>query len=210
MRRPPKGQKRPSYRKGESLRWTDTIHGIGNDVDAVAQWCLFINLLSTLIEVSRQVSPSQFLFDNYVLFTFWGVLGTEKWIRVTFGSVTLAFWKIPSKQPNLYTTYLRSGNTIRLVTLLFCSITITLGLLFLAEFCCLVKVGLRFYQFTVHSKGQLISKCPFAWCLQVSQKTSMKPPGSYKKTQGRNLEIISLVFLSKRWKQKDILKLTDL
>ena len=161
MRRPPKGQKRPSYRKGESLRWTDTIHGIGNDVDAVAQWCLFINLLSTLIEVSRQVSPSQFLFDNYVLFTFWGVLGTEKWIRVTFGSVTLAFWKIPSKQPNLYTTYLRSGNTIRLVTLIFCSIT--LGLLFLAEFCCLVKVGLRFYQFTVHSKGQLISKCPFAF-----------------------------------------------
>ena len=38
----------------------------------------------------------------------------------------------------------------------------------------------------------------------------MKPPGSYKKTQGRSPEIISLVFLSKRWNQKDILKLTDL
>ena len=37
----------------------------------------------------------------------------------------------------------------------------------------------------------------------------MKPPGSYKKTQGRNQEIISLVFLSKLWNQKDILKLTD-
>ena len=30
-----------------------------------------------------------------------------------------------------------------------------------------------------------------------------------KKTQGRNPDIISLVFLSKRWNQKDILELTD-
>ena len=45
---------------------------------------------------------------------------------------------------------------------------------------------------------------------QEAQRASMKPPGSYKKTQGRNPEIISLVFLSKRWNQKDILKLTDL
>ena len=36
MRRPPKGQKRPSYRKGEGLRRTDTIHGIGNDAAAAA------------------------------------------------------------------------------------------------------------------------------------------------------------------------------
>ena len=58
MRRPPKGQKRPSYRKGESLRWTDTIHGIGNDVDAVAQWCVFINLLSTLYKVKQILKGS--------------------------------------------------------------------------------------------------------------------------------------------------------
>ena len=45
---------------------------------------------------------------------------------------------------------------------------------------------------------------------QEAQRASMKPPGSYKKTQGRNPELISLVFLSKRWNQKDILKLTDL
>ena len=45
---------------------------------------------------------------------------------------------------------------------------------------------------------------------QEAQRASMKPPGSYNKTQGRNPEIISLVFLSKRWIQKDILKLTDL
>ena len=29
---------------------------------------------------------------------------------------------------------------------------------------------------------------------QEAQRASMKPPGSYKKTQGRNPEIISLVF----------------
>ena len=45
---------------------------------------------------------------------------------------------------------------------------------------------------------------------QEAQRASMKPPGSYKKTQGRNPEIISLVFLSKQYYQKDILKLTDL
>ena len=45
---------------------------------------------------------------------------------------------------------------------------------------------------------------------QEAQRASMKPQGSYKKTQGRNPEIISLVFMSKRWNQKDILKLTDL
>ena len=42
------------------------------------------------------------------------------------------------------------------------------------------------------------------------QKASRKPPGRYKKFQGRNSEIISLVILSKRWNQRDILKLTDL
>ena len=33
---------------------------------------------------------------------------------------------------------------------------------------------------------------------QEAQKASRKPPGSYKKIQGRNPEIISLVFLSKQ------------
>ena len=42
------------------------------------------------------------------------------------------------------------------------------------------------------------------------QKASRKPPGRYKKFQGRNSEIISLVILSKLWNQRDILKLTDL
>ena len=38
------------------------------------------------------------------------------------------------------------------------------------------------------------------------QKASRKPPERYKKFQGRNSEIISLVILSKRWNQRDILK----
>ena len=42
------------------------------------------------------------------------------------------------------------------------------------------------------------------------KKASRKPPGSYKKFQGRNPEIISLVFWKKFSDQKDILKLTDL
>ena len=42
------------------------------------------------------------------------------------------------------------------------------------------------------------------------QKASRKPPGSYKKFQGRNRAIISLVFWKKFSDQKDILKLTDL
>ena len=43
-----------------------------------------------------------------------------------------------------------------------------------------------------------------------AQKASRKLPGSYKKFQGRNAEIISLVFWKKFSDQKDILKLTDL
>ena len=42
------------------------------------------------------------------------------------------------------------------------------------------------------------------------KKASRKPPGRYKKFQGRNSEIILLVILSKRWNQRDILKSTDL
>ena len=37
-----------------------------------------------------------------------------------------------------------------------------------------------------------------------------KPPGNYKKFQGRNPEIISLQFWDKLIFQKDIIKLTDL
>ena len=42
--------------------------------------------------------------------------------------------------------------------------------------------------------------CLWYWILspQEAQKASRKPPGSYKKIQGRNPEIISLVFLSKQ------------
>ena len=45
---------------------------------------------------------------------------------------------------------------------------------------------------------------------QEAQKASRKPPGRCKKNQGRNPEIITLVFWKKFWHQKDILKLTDL
>ena len=45
---------------------------------------------------------------------------------------------------------------------------------------------------------------------QEAQKASRKPPGSYKKFQGRNPEIISLVFWKKLIFHKDIIKLTDL
>ena len=42
------------------------------------------------------------------------------------------------------------------------------------------------------------------------QNASRKPPGRYKKFQGRNPEIILLVFWKKLSFHKDILKLTDL
>jgi hypothetical protein len=42
------------------------------------------------------------------------------------------------------------------------------------------------------------------------QKASRKPPGRYKKFQGRNPEIISLVFWKNLSFHKDIIKLTDL
>ena len=42
------------------------------------------------------------------------------------------------------------------------------------------------------------------------QKAFRNPPRSYKKLQGRNSEIISLVFWKKFSDHKDILKLTDL
>ena len=42
------------------------------------------------------------------------------------------------------------------------------------------------------------------------QKASMKPPGSYKKFQGRNPEIILLLFWEKLIFHKDIIKLSDL
>ena len=45
---------------------------------------------------------------------------------------------------------------------------------------------------------------------QEAQKASRKPPGSYKKFQGRIPEIFLLVFWMKLIFHKDILKLTDL
>ena len=57
-------------------------------------------------------------------------------------------------------------------------------------------------------------RLPYVWyyllCPQEAQKASRKPPGRYKKFQGRNPELISLVFWKKFSDQKDILKLTDL
>jgi hypothetical protein len=41
------------------------------------------------------------------------------------------------------------------------------------------------------------------------KKASRKPPGSYKKFQGRNPEIISLVFWEKLIFHMDIIKLID-
>ena len=45
---------------------------------------------------------------------------------------------------------------------------------------------------------------------QEDQRASMKPPGSYKKNSGQKSRNNFVGFLSKRWNQKDILKLTDL
>ena len=57
-------------------------------------------------------------------------------------------------------------------------------------------------------------RLPYLWYYllspQEAQKASRKPPGSCKKIQGRNPEIISLVFWMKLLFHKDILKLTDL
>jgi len=50
----------------------------------------------------------------------------------------------------------------------------------------------------------------FIYDITKSQKASRKPPGSYKKFQGRNLVIFSLVFWMKLIFHKDILKSTDL
>ena len=44
-------------------------------------------------------------------------------------------------------------------------------------------------------------------CRKPQKASRRKPPGRYKKFQGRNSEIISLVILSKRLNQRDILKL---
>ena len=50
----------------------------------------------------------------------------------------------------------------------------------------------------------------FMILLIKAQKPSSKPPGSYKKFQGRNPEIISLLFWDKLIFHKDIVKLSDL
>ena len=58
--------------------------------------------------------------------------------------------------------------------------------------------------------GDLVCNIITKEACRKPQKPSRRPPGRYKKFQGRNSEIISLVILSKRWNQRDILKLTDL
>ena len=57
-------------------------------------------------------------------------------------------------------------------------------------------------------------RLPYLWYYLLSpkeaQKASRKPPESYKKFQGRNTEIFSLLFWDKQIFHKDIMKLTDL
>ena len=58
--------------------------------------------------------------------------------------------------------------------------------------------------------GGLVSNIINKDVCRKPKKASKKPPGSYKKFQGRNPEIISLVFWMKLPFHKDILKLTAL
>ena len=58
--------------------------------------------------------------------------------------------------------------------------------------------------------GDLVSNIINKEAYRKPQKASRKPPGRYKKFQGRNPEIISLVFWKKLSFHKDIIKLTDL
>ena len=57
-------------------------------------------------------------------------------------------------------------------------------------------------------------RLPYSWYYLLSpkeaQKASRKPPRSYKKFQGRNPEIISLLFWDKLIFHKDIIKSSDL
>ena len=59
------------------------------------------------------------------------------------------------------------------------------------------------------SKGQLISKCLFGFIVWTKISTK-NLTNSALEWVGQNLSNFSLVFWSKRWHQKDILKLTDL
>ena len=58
--------------------------------------------------------------------------------------------------------------------------------------------------------GFLVYDIMYLLSPQEAQKASRKPPGSYKKIQGRYPEIISLVFWKKLSFHKNIIKLTDL
>ena len=58
--------------------------------------------------------------------------------------------------------------------------------------------------------GDIVSNIIHKEAYRKPQKASRKPQGSYKKFQGRNPEIISLLFREKLIFHKDIIKLTDL
>ena len=62
---------------------------------------------------------------------------------------------------------------------------------------------------TYFDKGQLISKCLFGFIVWTKISTK-NLTNSAPEWVGQNLSNFSLVFWSKRWNQKDILKLTDL
>ena len=73
-------------------------------------------------------------------------------------------------------------------------------------FCTFLGASWKLFQLS----GDLVSIIMNKEANRKPQKASRKPPGRYIKFQGRNPEIISLVFWKKFWHQKDILKLTDL
>ena len=58
--------------------------------------------------------------------------------------------------------------------------------------------------------GDLVSNIINKEAYRKPKKASRKPPGSYKKFQGRNPEIISLLFWEKSILHKDIIKSADL
>ena len=76
----------------------------------------------------------------------------------------------------------------------------------LSFFCSFLGASWKLFGFP----GDLVCNIINKEACRKPQKASRKPPGRYKKFQGRISETISLVILSKRWHQKDILKLTDL
>ena len=73
-------------------------------------------------------------------------------------------------------------------------------------FCTFLGASWKLFGLPVELVYNIINK----EAIRKPQKAARKPPGRYKKIQGRNPEIISLVFWKKLSFHKDIIKLTDL